>query len=202
MSSRPSTGASLGSTTPMRTSTPPPTSKFKAISQAYFVLSNPERRAEYDKKGTLFTKEYRAWGEPLDDLPMVSMEDMIPGSESATTEEIAESAAPRNWDFLLSTFLIVILIGQTILFVVLGFTYGLQVLLCSDVGADCNYPVINWSARVVVFGTPLIAIAAIVIAIVRLVRRKHAWWIVLAAMVLNFGIYVISNWLVDQAVPV
>ena len=36
------------------------TSKFKAISQAYFVLSNPERRAEYDKSGTLFTKEYRA----------------------------------------------------------------------------------------------------------------------------------------------
>ena len=170
-----------------------PTTKFKHISQAYFVLSNPERRAEYDQAGTLFTNEYRTWGEPLDDLPIVSMEEMIPGSESATTEEIADSASPRNWDFLLSTFLIVILIGQTILFVVLGFTYGLQVLLCSDVGADCNYAVINWSARVVVFGTPLIAIAAIVVAIVRLVRRKHAWWIVLAAMVLNFGIYVIAR---------
>ena len=120
---------------------------------------------------------------------------MIPGSESATTEERGERR-PRNWDFLLSTLLIVMLIGQRILFVVLGFTFGPQVL-CARIGADCNDPVITWSARLVVFGTPLITVAAIVITILRIVRRKLAWSIGWRrAPVLR--VFVVSNWLVRR----
>lgn len=176
------------------------TTRFKQITHAYSVLSNPEKRAEYDKLGTLFLANTATWDEPFEDVPFVSMEEMLPDAVTAPVEEVGP-AAPRNWDFLLTTFLIIILIAQTVLFVILGFTYGIQVLLCNDVGADCNYAVINWSARIVVFGLPLIALAAIVLAIVRLVRRKHAWWIVGAALVLNFLIYVIAGWFVDQSVP-
>lgn len=135
-----------------------------------------------------------------DEQELGELEDILPDAATVTSEEIGRPA-PRNWDFLLTALLAVILIGQTILFVLLGITFGLQVLLCADVGAACNYPVINWSARVVVFGTPVIALAAIVWAIVRLVRREHAWWLPAAALVLNFAIFAIASWLVDLAVP-
>lgn len=176
------------------------TTRFKQITHAYSVLSNPEKRAEYDKAGNLFLGKNATWDEPFEDIPFVSMEEMLPDAATAPVEEVG-TAAPRNWDFLLSTFLIVILIAQTIVFVILGLLIGVQVGLCNDVAAACNYTVMNWSARVIVFGLPIIALAAIVTAIVRLVQRKHAWWFVGAALVLNFLIYVVANWAVDQSVP-
>jgi hypothetical protein len=177
----------------------PDTTRFKQITHAYSVLSNPERRSEYDQTGALFLPSTATWDEPFD-LPFVSMEEMLPDAANAPTEEVGW-AAPRNWDFLLSTFLIVILVAQTALFVVLGLSFGIQVFSCADQPGVCNIPVINWSARVLIFGTPLIALAAIIFAIVRLVRRKQAWWIPLAGMVLNFGVYLVATWLVDQSVP-
>jgi hypothetical protein len=180
--------------------------RFKQITHAYAVLSNPERRAEYDQMGTLFLantanwSNAATWDDPLDDVPIVTLEEMLPDAAAAPTEEVG-SLAPRNWDFLLSTFLVIMLIAQTALFVVLGFAFGIQVISCQDEPGVCNIDVINWSARIVIFGTPIIAIAAIVVTVVRLVQRKHAWWIPLAGMVINFGIYLVATRLVDLAVP-
>src|SRR5690606_19467442 len=138
------------------------------------------------------------WDEPFDDLPFVTMEEMLPDAAASPTEAVG-ALAPRNWDFLLSTFLVVMLIAQTALFVVLGISFGIQVFSCADQPGVCNIDVINWSARGVIFGTPLIALAAIIVTVVRLVRRKHAWWIPLAGMVVNFGLYLVATRLVDLA---
>lgn len=139
--------------------------------------------------------------EPTDDMAeLVDLEELIPDEGLTEEDAAADAKQPRGGDFVGSTALVVLLVVLSAVLVFVGLTsFGTQALAC-DVGG-CNTGVITLSSQAVVFGIPLLSIAAIVVTIVRLVRRKLAFpvpFIGIAAVVL---VFVVASFLVGQSVP-
>jgi hypothetical protein len=139
--------------------------------------------------------------EPTDDMAeLVDLEELIP-DDGLTPEDAANDARqPRGGDFLGSTALIILLVVVSVVLVIVSFTsFGAQALGC-EIGG-CNTGVIRLGTQLVIFGLPLLTIATIVIAIVRLVRRKLAFPGVLIGIVGCVLLYLVASFLVVQSVP-
>ena len=116
-------------------------------------------------------------------------------------ENTPEGRPPRGWDFFLTIFLLVLLIILTGVFVIVGFGLGVTTLACSGAVPACNYGVISLGTLTVMLGTPLIALAGIVVSVVWIARRKRSWLIALIACLVSVGVFALGTWLVDLAVP-
>jgi hypothetical protein len=137
---------------------------------------------------------------PYDTAEVVRLEELIP--DDGLSDDAAEDARqPRGGDFLGSTALIVLLVVVNAILVVIAATsFGAQAIACSD-GAGCNGDVITLGTQLVVIGLPLLTIATIVVAVLRLVRRKLAFPVPLVGIVVSVLVYVIAAFLVGQSVP-
>src|SRR5690606_15968652 len=111
-----------------------------------------------------------------------------------------EPGSPRSWDFLLTTFFILLLLAITAIFVVLSIGFGVATLGCLDSGAACNNDVITCGSRLVMFGAPVVALVATVFAIVFVSRRRIAFWVPIAGILAITGVYLLGSFLVSQAV--
>jgi hypothetical protein len=139
--------------------------------------------------------------EPSDDMAeLVDLEELIP-DEGLTPEDAANDARqPRGGDFVGSTALVILLVILSAVLVFVGLTsFGTQALAC-DVGG-CNTTAIALSTQLVLFGIPLLALATIVVTIVRLVRRKVAFPVPLIGLALIVLVFVAASFLVGQSVP-
>lgn len=112
----------------------------------------------------------------------------------------AEPQSPRSWDFLLTTFFILLLLALTAVFIALAVGFGVATLGCLDSGATCNNDVISLGSRLVMFGTPVVAVVAIVVAIVFVWRRRIAFWVPIVGILAITGVYLLGSFLVAQAV--
>ena len=108
---------------------------------------------------------------------------------------------PRSWDFFLTIFLLFLLLLLTGIFVVLGFGLGVTALPCADSSVACNYSVISAGTLIVLIGTPLVAVAGIVMSVVWIARRKISFVIPLIACLVVVALFIIGSYLVDLAVP-
>jgi hypothetical protein len=135
-----------------------------------------------------------------DTAEVVRLEELIP--DDGLSDDAAEDAKqPRGGDFLGSTALIVLLVVVNAILVVIAATsFGAQAIACSD-GAGCNGDVITLGTQLVVIGLPLLTIATVVVAVLRLVRRKLAFPVPLVGIVISVLVYVIAAFLVGQSVP-
>ena len=139
--------------------------------------------------------------EPTEDMAeVVQLEELLP--DDGLSDDAAEDARqPRGADFLGSTLLIVLLVVVSAILVVVGFTsFGTRAIACSD-GAGCNGDVITLATQLVLVGLPLLTIATIVVTIVRIVRRKLAFPVVLIGIALCLLVYIVAAFLVGQSVP-
>ena len=139
--------------------------------------------------------------EPTEDMAeVVPLEELIP-DDGLSNDAEEDAHQPRGADFLGSTALIVLLVVMSAIFMVVGFTsFGAQAIACSD-GAGCNGDVITLGTQLVLVGLPLLTIATIVVTIVRLVRRKLAFPVVLIGIAACVLVYVVAAFLVGQSVP-
>jgi hypothetical protein len=112
----------------------------------------------------------------------------------------ADPKQPRSWDFFLTTFLLLLLLVITGIFIVLGLGFGFTTLGCGDTGA-CNSTAISIGGQLATFGTPIIALAAIIVSVVFIARRKIAFWVPIAGILVVSGVYLLAAFLVGEAVP-
>lgn len=119
-------------------------------------------------------------------------------------EIIIEDAAakpPRTWDFLLTVFLLFILLLLTALFVFLGFGFSVATLSCADSSEACNGLVISVGTLLATAGPAVIALAGIITSIVFIARRRVAFVVPLVACLAVVGLFALGSWLVRIAVP-
>ncbi len=116
-------------------------------------------------------------------------------------ENTPEGRPPRGWDFFLTIFLLLMLVILTGVFVIVGFGLGVTTLACADSPGSCNSSVISLGTLTVMVGTPLVAIAGIVVSVVWIARRKLSYFIPIIALLVSVGVFALGTWLVDLAVP-
>lgn len=122
-------------------------------------------------------------------------------SDEILVEETEEGRPPRGWDFFLTIFLLFLLLVMTVVFLVAGLGFGVRTLTCADSAERCNYDVISIGSLIVIIGTPLVALAGIVVSVVWIARRKISFIIPLIAVLASAGLFILGGWLVDLAVP-
>lgn len=111
-----------------------------------------------------------------------------------------ERPAPRTGDFFGTLVLLLVLYALTGIFVVLGLGAGFAAFGCADADVVCNEGTIQVASIAIVFGIPLLALVATIVSIVRLVRRRIAFWVPLVAGVLAVGLYLAGTWLVGASI--
>lgn len=109
---------------------------------------------------------------------------------------------PRSADFFATIFFILLLLVLTVIFVILGFGFGLATIGCADSAVTCNYNLISFGSLVVIVGVPAIALIGIVFTVIWIARRKLTFWIPLVASIAAVGAYTLGSYLVGLAVPV
>jgi hypothetical protein len=108
--------------------------------------------------------------------------------------------APRTGDFLGTVALLLVLYALSAVFVVLGLGIGFAAFGCADADAVCNETTIQGASIAILFGIPAIALVATIVSIVRLVRRRIAFWVPLVATALVVGVYLVGTWLVGASI--
>lgn len=118
------------------------------------------------------------------------------------TDEIVidPSRPPRTWDFFLTVFLLFFLLVITVIFVITGLGYGVRTLGCADSALTCNDTAITVGALLAIVGTPIIAIAGVVLTAVWIARRRLSFIMPLAAIAAATLVFMLGGWLVDGAV--
>lgn len=107
---------------------------------------------------------------------------------------------PRSGDFFGTLVLLVLLFALTGVFVVIGFGTGLATMQCAS-GPQCNTGVIAWGSWAIIFGIPGITLTATIVSIVRIARRRLAFWVPLVGLALVVGTYLAASWFIAAAIP-
>jgi len=108
--------------------------------------------------------------------------------------------APRSWDFFLTILLIAVLLVLAVIFVILGFGFGLSTIGCGDSAVACNLNQISFASLLVIIGVPGVTLISIIFSAVWILRRKLSFWIPLVGILVAIGLYVLGGYLVDLAV--
>lgn len=108
---------------------------------------------------------------------------------------------PRTWDFFLTVFLLFLLVVLTVVFLFVGFSFGVRTLGCSNLAGACNDEVITAGSLLVLIGTPLLAIAGIAVSMVWVARRKLSFPVALIAVLASVLVFALGNALVGLAIP-
>lgn len=106
----------------------------------------------------------------------------------------------RVWDIVVT---VILLVGLGFLAMTASF-YGLFLGMVSDgcgSGSNCNFDIIGMGVIVAVVLPWVVLLAAVIVAIIRLVRRKLAFWIPLAAAPLIVGPWFLGAWIATAGLP-
>lgn len=111
--------------------------------------------------------------------------------------ETAALRPRRTWDVVLTIILLLLAIVVTIIASFLGVFLAFASDSC--VVNDCNYDQIGAGMYVAIGGVWLPLVASIVVAILRLARRRLAFWVPLAGIALIAGVFAAGAGLVFAA---
>ena len=116
------------------------------------------------------------------------------------TSTMRPAAQPRTWDFLLTGFLIFIELLLVVVFVLSAVSFGFLNQGCT-VSSGCSEIRIQLGQQICTFVPPLIAVITVPWAIVRVVRRKIAFWLALLGAVLMTAAFVFGSLLLKSGLP-
>ena len=116
------------------------------------------------------------------------------------TSTMRPAAQPRTWDFLLTGFLIFLELLLVVVFIISAFSFGFLNSGCT-VASGCSETRIQFGQQICTFAPPLIAVVTIPWAIVRVVRRKIAFWLALGGAILMTIAFFIGNALLQSGIP-
>ncbi len=107
------------------------------------------------------------------------------------------SPPPRTWDFLLTVIAIIIevLLGIVLIFSAIALSLANQG--CDTTVAACDPGRVQFGLLLATWGAPLIGLVTAVVGIVRVLRRKLAFWIPLLGIVLMAGAFLLGTVIID-----
>ena len=121
-------------------------------------------------------------------------------SNEGFVEYTPEGRPPRSWDFFLTIFLLLLLLILTGVFVIVGFGLSVSALGCAD-SSSCNNLVISGVTLFGMIGSPVVALAGMIVSVVGIARRKRSGLVALIACLLSVGVFFLGTTLVRLAVP-
>jgi uncharacterized BrkB/YihY/UPF0761 family membrane protein len=107
-----------------------------------------------------------------------------------------ESRRVSGWDVAATSTLLVVTVAAVALATLLQLFSIAFIDYCPPETCDSTAGVVS---QLVVFGAMgLVALAAVVIGVVRLVRRRRAWWVALLALAVEAALWVLAQLLLDR----
>jgi Family of unknown function (DUF6264) len=108
---------------------------------------------------------------------------------------------PRTWDFLLTLLLIIVSLVLSVAFAFAAIGFGVTSQACSAAATNCSETRVQIGQLICSFAPPAIALAAIVWSIVRVLRRKIAFVVMLVGLVAMSGAFLIGRLILDSGIP-
>jgi hypothetical protein len=100
---------------------------------------------------------------------------------------------PRTADFLLTVLLILIELVVVVLLALSALAVSLSNLGCSTEISGCDPTKVQIGQLLATWGPSVIAIATAIIAVVRVLRRKIAFWLPLLGIALMVGVFLLGR---------
>ena len=116
------------------------------------------------------------------------------------TSTMRPAAQPRTWDFLLTGFLIFIELLLVVVFIFSAITFSALNAGCTA-ASGCSLTRIQIGQQICTFVPPLVAAITIPWAIVRVVRRKVAFWLALVGILLMTAGAIFGSALMASGIP-
>lgn len=116
------------------------------------------------------------------------------------TSTMRPAAQPRTWDFLLTGFLIFIELLLVVVFILSALSFGFLNSGCTA-SSGCSLTRIQFGQQICTFVPPLIALVTVPWAIVRVVRRKVAFWLALLGALLMTAAFIFGSTLMQSGLP-
>jgi len=116
------------------------------------------------------------------------------------TDDTARKA-PRSWDFLLTLALIVVMFLFLAAFALSSVTLSATSLACADAGGDCADNPVQVGQLISTYAPVAIALVVLVVSIVRLVRRRIAFFVPIIGILLMSVAFAIGTTVRDTGIP-
>ena len=109
--------------------------------------------------------------------------------------------APRSWDFLLTLALIVVMFLFVGAFALSSVTLSATSLACADAGGTCSDNRVQLGQLISTYAPVAIAVVVLIVSIVRLVRRRIAFWVPIVGILLMSIAFAIGTTVRDVGIP-
>ncbi|MGV8886269.1 MAG: DUF6264 family protein [Microbacteriaceae bacterium] len=109
---------------------------------------------------------------------------------------------PRTWDFLLTSALVVFMLVLVVVFAVSSLGFGVLNQVCADAAAGCSPTRIQIGQLICTFAPGAIALIAIVWSLIRVFRRRIAFWLAALGAALMVAAFQLGNLIMTSGLPV
>jgi len=108
---------------------------------------------------------------------------------------------PRTWDFLLTSALVVFMLVLVVVFAISSLGFGLLNQVCGGSGVLCSSDRIQLGQLICTFAPAAIALVTIVWSLVRVFRRRIAFWLAALGAILMICAFLGGKLLMDSGLP-
>ena len=112
-----------------------------------------------------------------------------------------EPGTPRTWDFLTTVALIVLTLLLAVAFAIAAVGSGVANQACSVATSNCSPTRVQVGQLICFWGPPIVALLAITWSIVRVLRRKIAFFIVVLGLIAMTAAFVAGRLILDSGIP-
>ena len=109
--------------------------------------------------------------------------------------------APRTWDFLLTVVFILLQAVLVVVLVLAAFSLGTINAGCQTTEAGCDVQLVSLGQQLCTWGPVVIAVISVPFAIVRVLRRRIAFWVPLLGGVLMVGVFLLGGIVMTSGFP-
>jgi hypothetical protein len=115
--------------------------------------------------------------------------------------EVTGPRTPKTWDFLLTLLLIFIMVALSAALTISALGSSVINQACSAAIANCDESRVRLGQLICTYAPPTIALASIVLSIVRVLRRKIGYAICIIGMAAMTGAFFIGRLILDSGIP-
>jgi hypothetical protein len=115
--------------------------------------------------------------------------------------EMTDPKPPKTWDFLVTLLLIFVMVALSAALTISALGSSVTNQACSAAIANCDESRVRLGQLVCTYGPPAIALASIVVSIVRVLRRKVGFAICIIGMAAMTGAFFIGRLILDSGIP-
>ena len=108
---------------------------------------------------------------------------------------------PRTWDFLLTSALVVFMIALVVVFAISSLGFGLLNTVCTDAANACSPVRVQIGQLICTFAPGVIALVFSVWSLIRVFRRRIAFWLAALGAGLMVGAFMLGTLIMNSGLP-